>query len=154
MWGGPLVRAGPPGPAARPHLCQQQADVGVGCGPGGPPHELSCCWISSAASAICCGVWPIKHSNEFVAARQELILVDAGIWTLGSSQIIELRARSRKKMRNAAERWCGPPSRPLRYTGLIHLSKEKFSQVDLLRCSADHNGAEIVVGGHLANVGQ
>ncbi len=32
----PLVRAGPPGPAC----CSltEQADVGVGCGPGGPPH--------------------------------------------------------------------------------------------------------------------
>jgi hypothetical protein len=35
----PLVRAGPPGPAASSiDKYQQQADVGVGCGPGGPPH--------------------------------------------------------------------------------------------------------------------
>jgi hypothetical protein len=35
----PLVRAGPPGPAASSiDKYQQQADVGVGRGPGGPPH--------------------------------------------------------------------------------------------------------------------
>jgi hypothetical protein len=35
----PLVRAGPPGPASSsPDKYQQQADVGVGRGPGGPPH--------------------------------------------------------------------------------------------------------------------
>ena len=35
----PLVRAGPPGPATSSiDKYQQQADVGVGLGPGGPPH--------------------------------------------------------------------------------------------------------------------
>src|ERR1039458_2117526 len=35
----PLVRAGPPGPATSSiDIYQQQADVGVGRGPGGPPH--------------------------------------------------------------------------------------------------------------------
>ena len=35
----PLVRAGPPGPATSSiDKYQQQADVGVGRGPGGPPH--------------------------------------------------------------------------------------------------------------------
>jgi hypothetical protein len=35
----PLVRAGPPGPATSSiDKYQQQADVGVGRGPGGSPH--------------------------------------------------------------------------------------------------------------------
>src|ERR1035438_8427535 len=35
----PLVRAGPPGPAPTSiDKHEQQADVGVGRGPGGPPH--------------------------------------------------------------------------------------------------------------------
>ena len=35
----PLVRAGPPGPATSSiDQYQQQADVGVDRGPGGPPH--------------------------------------------------------------------------------------------------------------------
>jgi hypothetical protein len=35
----PLVRAGPPGPAASSiDKYHQQADEGVGRGPGGPPH--------------------------------------------------------------------------------------------------------------------
>src|ERR1019366_7366024 len=39
----PLVRAGPPGPAASSiDKYQQQADVGVGRGPGGPPHLVAC----------------------------------------------------------------------------------------------------------------
>jgi hypothetical protein len=38
----PLVRAGPPGPATSSiDKYQQQADVGVGRGPGGPPHECA-----------------------------------------------------------------------------------------------------------------
>jgi hypothetical protein len=32
----PLVRTGPPGPAATAYT--EHADEGVGCGPGGPPH--------------------------------------------------------------------------------------------------------------------
>ena len=36
MWGGPPVRADPPGPAFPP--MHDQADGGVGRGPGGPPH--------------------------------------------------------------------------------------------------------------------
>jgi hypothetical protein len=36
-----------------------------------------------------CGVRQIKHSNEIVASRRELILVGAGVRTLGSIQIVE-----------------------------------------------------------------
>src|ERR1035441_3807382 len=50
-WGGPLVRAGPPGPAFRTKnqalASLREADVGVGRGPGGPPHDL-CGWRRSA----------------------------------------------------------------------------------------------------------
>jgi hypothetical protein len=39
----PLVRAGPPGPASFDNEIRlvhgEQADEGVGCGPGGPPHS-------------------------------------------------------------------------------------------------------------------
>src|ERR1039457_2428280 len=36
--GAPPVRAGPPGPAFPVFV---RADRGVGCGPGGPPHETA-----------------------------------------------------------------------------------------------------------------
>jgi hypothetical protein len=35
----PLVRAGPPGPAAHSIAESQQAGQGAGRGPGGPPHD-------------------------------------------------------------------------------------------------------------------
>jgi hypothetical protein len=35
----PLIRAGPPGPALPQIDTSGEADEGVGCGPGGPPHE-------------------------------------------------------------------------------------------------------------------
>jgi hypothetical protein len=36
----PLVCAGPPGPGLRVSSISHQADEGVGCGPGGPPHSV------------------------------------------------------------------------------------------------------------------
>src|SRR5580700_8250553 len=126
VWGGPMVRAGPPGPALsisrgarrgrRPRtrgsalpcplivllldqfcrsgdlLCRAADDDGVRWGVDAPGRALGFRFdlmqrLSQTLRS--CVVRPIKHSNEFVAARQELILVDAGVRTLGSIQILK-----------------------------------------------------------------
>src|SRR5260370_19039046 len=45
-----LVRAGPPGPALP---MSDQADQGVGRGPGGPPHKIVAATICGARTRAC-----------------------------------------------------------------------------------------------------
>src|ERR1035441_4227077 len=60
----PLVRAGPPGPAVSSiDKYQQQADVGVGRGPGGPPHFAFVPTRQGVFDGACATVYTADHAS-------------------------------------------------------------------------------------------
>jgi MFS family permease len=94
----PLVRAGPPGPALGPvepeSRPQQEADEGVGRGPGGPPHSLGAtaplallripalAWIAASGAILNFALYSFSSFLPALLTRYHGLAVgQAGIWS-------------------------------------------------------------------------